>query len=722
MGLSSARCINRGHLYGMKDEAQYTLENRELSWLAFNGRVLQEAEDLSVPLFERLKFLAIYSSNLDEFFRVRVASLRSLLRLKKKSLAKLDFHPARLLKKIHRIVNAQQTRFGQIFQHQILPALEAEGIRLVDESALTKEQAAFAQTYFENKVAGLLEASILKANTKAPFLRNRELYLVTELWPDDDTSDFIALEHTYGLLTIPCPPLPRFVELPSGQGQHAMIFLDDLIRFNLAKVYPGYELGATYAVKLSRDADLYVEDEFEGDLVEKIKKALGKRETGLPTRFLYDYNASYAVIAFLQGYFNLEVEDIVAGGRYHNFSDFFGFPTFDRNDLTNTPLPPLPHPTLEGEPDLFAAMRTRDHLVHVPYQKFDYVIRFLEDAAVDPDVESIWMTLYRVAKDSAVARALIQAAEAGKQVTAFVEVKARFDEAPNIEWAERMEQAGVQVLYSMPKLKVHSKLAMVARREGGKERLYAYLGTGNFNEKTARIYTDVGLLTANKRLTKELKKVFAFLLEREGTPTFKHLLVAPFIMRKRFNALVDYEIEQAQAGNEAWMILKMNSLEDDKMIHRLYEASNAGVKVQLIVRGICCLVPGVPGQSENIQVVSIVDRFLEHWRGYVFCHGGDPQYYLASADWMRRNLSRRIEVGFPICDPELQQQIRALLDMQLRDNQKARRIESELRNDYVVSSNGQAIRAQTATYAYFEEQAQPARALKVTGSRSQGVS
>lgn len=688
----------------MEDEAQYTLENREISWLTFNGRVLQEAEDPSVPLFERLKFLAIYSSNLDEFFRVRVASLRSLLRLKKKSLAKLDFHPARLLKKIHRIVNAQQTRFGQIFQHQILPELEAEGIRLVDESALTEEQAAFAQTYFENEVAGLLGASILKANTKAPFLRNRELYLVTELWPDDDTSDFIALEHTYGLLTIPCPPLPRFVELPSGQGRHAMIFLDDLIRLNLAKVYPGYELGATYAVKLSRDADLYLEDEFEGDLVEKIKKALGKRETGLPTRFLYDYNASYAVIAFLQGYFNLEVEDIVAGGRYHNFSDFFGFPTFDRNDLTNTPLPPLPHPTLEGEPDLFAAIRARDHLIHVPYQKFDYVIRFLEDAAVDPDVESIWMTLYRVAKDSAVARALIQAAEAGKQVTAFVEVKARFDEAPNIEWAERMEQAGVEVLYSMPKLKVHSKLAMVARREEGKERLYAYLGTGNFNEKTARIYTDLGLLTANKRLTKELKRVFAFLLEREGKPSFKHLLVAPFTMRKRFNALVDHEVEQAQAGNEAWMVLKMNSLEDDKMIRRLYEASNAGVKIQLIVRGICCLVPGIPGQSENIDVISIVDRFLEHWRGYVFCHSGDPQFYLASADWMRRNLSRRVEVGFPIYDTTLQQQIRTLLDVQLTDNQKARHIDNELRNRYVISKNGQAIRAQTATYTYFKEQ------------------
>lgn len=688
----------------MAEEHPYTLENREISWLSFNGRVLQEAADQTVPLLERLKFLAIFSSNLDEFFRVRVASLRSLLRLKKKSLDKLDFHPARLLKQIHRIVNTQQTRFGQIFTQQILPELEREGIFLIDETKLTSEQEAFARTYFEQEIEPHLDASILHASTKAPFLKNKGLYLVTELWSDEEASDYVALEVRYGLLSIPCPPLPRFVELPSEDGNNYVIFLDDVIRFNLDRIYAGHELGATYAVKLSRDADLYLEDEFEGDLVDKIKKALGKRDTGLPTRFLYDYNAPYAIIAFLQRYFNLEEEDIVAGGRYHNFNDFFGFPSFGRNDLTNTKLPPLPHPDLEDASNLFDAVREKDHLIHVPYQKFAYVIQFLEQAAEDPGVEAIWMTLYRVAKDSGIAKALIRAVENGKQVTAFVEVKARFDEAPNIAWAERMEEAGVNVLYSMPKLKVHSKLAMVARREGEKQRLYAYLGTGNFNEKTARIYTDLGLLTADKRLTKELRQVFQFLLEREGEPHFKHLLVAPFTMRKRFNKLIAHEMEQAQAGKEAWMILKMNSLEDDKIIKRLYEASNAGVKIKLIVRGICCLVPGVAGQSENIEVISIVDRFLEHWRGYLFCHSGKNRYYLASADWMRRNLSRRVEVGFPIYDPVLQKQLRTWFDLQLTDNQKARHIDTTQRTSYVERTNGQAIRAQVATYNYFSQQ------------------
>jgi len=668
----------------MAKETAYRYFDRELSWLAFNERVLQEAEDPRVPLLERLKFLAIFSSNLDEFFIVRVASLRTLLRLKKKTVKKkLAFNPAKLLKQIQDTVMRQQERFGEVFRNQILAQLNTEGICLIDEAGLGEGQKAFLTTFFEEQVRPHVQPILLSTTEPCPFLKNRALYLVAELWPQADLKAFVPMEARYALIEVPVGPLPRFVSLPEREGKQYVIFLDDVIRQNLALLFPAYEVGAAYSVKLSRDAELYLDDEFEGDLIEMIRKSLSKRETGLPTRFLYDLHTPYPVVTFLKTCFDLKDEDMILGGRYHNFSDFFGFPDFGREDLLFPPMPPLPHPELAGVDSLLAAIAAQDHLLHFPYQSYDYVTQLLEEAVGDPDVEALWITLYRVASDSAVNDALIKAAKKGKHVTVFVEVKARFDEATNLQWAERLEHAGARVLYSIPGLKVHTKLALIARREAGERRLYAYLGTGNFNEKTARIYADEAILTADPRLTVEVERVFQYLTKTLPEPIFDHLLVAPFYLRKALYRLIDAEIENAKAGREAWMVLKMNSLEDPEIIARLYAANEAGVQIHLIIRGICCLVPGVPGQSENITITSIVGRFLEHMRIYLFHHGGDEQLYLASADWMRRNLNRRVEIAFPVYDERLRKEVRALIDLQRRDNTQARIIDAEQRNAYV---------------------------------------
>ena len=713
----------------MSEVAAYTFEDRELSWLSFNERVLQEARDRTVPIYERLFFLGIFSSNLDEFYRVRVASLRSLLRLKEKAAGKLDFNPHRLLGQIrHRVVSMQE-EFGRTLAG-ILQELEDLSVAAVRTDALNSEQAARLREYFDGEVRPHLTPVMLTSHAAGLFLRDRGLYLVVELWPLADASDAAAsdaaavdgrAEPEYALVEVPSPPLPRFVTLPSEEGGPTIIlFLDDVIRMNLPRLFDEYEVGDAYAVKLSRDAELYLDeddltDEFARGMAKLIRKSLSKRETGLPCRFLYDRQTPFALLERLKNRLGLDSADLVIGGRYHNLNDLMGFPRLGAADLSYEPMPPLPHPELEGVGSLLAAVAAQDHIVHVPYQKFDYVTRFLEEAAADPAVEAVWITLYRVAKDSAVVDALIRAAEAGKNVTAFVEAKARFDEARNLESADRMEAAGVNVLHSMPKLKVHAKVALVERREPvggtdaagrqGAERLYAYLGTGNFNERTAAVYSDVGLFTADSRLTEEVRRVFnmlAALVEGENAgPDFEHLLVAPHAMRRRFYELIDAEIEHASKGDEAWMLLKMNSLEDPKMIQRLYQASQAGVRIRIVVRGICCLVPGVEGQSENIEVTSILDRCLEHARFYAFANGGQPLLYLASADWMRRNLSRRVEVGFPIYEARIRAELFELFDLQIRDNRKARIIDREQRNDYF--SNGRAaVQAQVETYRRFQ--------------------
>ncbi|MDX1530865.1 MAG: polyphosphate kinase 1, partial [Rhodothermales bacterium] len=684
------------------------LHDRELSWLAFNGRVLQEAADPDVPLYERVKFLAIFSSNLDEFFRVRVAGLRSLLRLKKKDRRGLDFKPKKLLRDIHRTVGRQQEAFGGLFAHAILPELARHGVVLRDERDLPAEQDAALRAYFQEHVAPHVRSALLTGSSPAPFLEDGGLYLLAELWPSDPGHPLRSDEPTYALVEVPSRQTPRFVTLPGAPV--TVFFLDDVVRHNLPALFPGFEPGDAFAVKLTRDADLQVDDEFSGDLVEKIKAGLARRAAGVPSRLLYDPRMPYGMVVLLKERLGLEEDDLFAGGRYHNLSDLFGFPEpphASDERLTAPPLPPLPHPELQDAPVLLDAIRERDRLLHFPYQCYDTVTRLLDEAARDPAVEEIAITLYRVAKGSAVAEALREAARRGKRVTAFVEVKARFDEANNLRWAEQLEEAGARVLYSLPGLKVHAKLALIARRErdgdGEVLRDYAYLGTGNFNEKTALVYTDHALLTADARLTADVRRVFEHLRGEEKKPRFEHLLVAPFTLRKGFERLIDREIAHARAGRGGAVFAKLNSLEDEAMIEKLYEADQAGVDVRLVVRGICRLVPGVPGWSDGIGARSIVDRFLEHARACWFANGGDEALYLASADWMTRNLSRRVEVAFPIYDPALRAELRQLLDLQWADTVKARTLDAQQRNAYHRPTGAPPVRAQVETYRLLQE-------------------
>lgn len=678
------------------------LINRELSWLAFNGRVLQEAADPSVPLLERLRFLAIFSSNLDEFFRVRVASLRSLLRLKDKHAKKLDFNPARLLKEIQNVIVKQQRSFGDTFTHSILPALHAEGILLDLDGSFNTVQHDFASRYFEDEVRGHLDPCVLTQETEIPFLKNKGLYLVAELWPQQSNTSVYVEEPTYGLVEIPAD-LSRFVQIPGGDLEHHVVFLDDIIRDNLGELFPDYETGESYSVKVTRDAELYIEDEFTGNLVELIRKSLKKREEGLPTRFLYDMRMPYPMVTRMKNLFGLSDEDLVVGGRYHNFSDFFGFPDFERADLQYAVIPPAKHPALDAADSILDHVADNDELVHFPYHSFGSVIQFLEEAAADETTEEIYATLYRTAPESGVVDVLCRAARSGINVTAFVEVKARFDEAPNLESARQMQEAGVNVLLSMPGVKVHTKLVLVKRRRPGSE-LVAYLATGNLNEKTALFYTDMGVFTADPAITQDVLSIFGYLQGQDKKPVFNKLLVAPFEMRHKFEALIDNEIDAALQGREAAITVKMNSLEDDEMIHRLYLAGQAGVKINIICRGICCLKAGVRGLSDNIHVVSIVDKYLEHARAYVFHNGGDQLVYLASADWMSRNLVRRIEVAFPVEAPHIKQQVLDVLDLQLQDNTKARILDAKLKNKMVSNGESDSVRSQVDTHKYFRDE------------------
>ncbi len=672
--------------------------DRELSWLSFNYRVLQEAKDKSVPLYERIKFLAIYSSNLDEFFRVRVASLRSLLNLKKKTQAKLKFDPCELLKSIHKTVNEQQEEFGQIFREDILPELRENNIYLIDNSELNHDQKRFVEDFFEDNVKQFIQPVLLVKGKFTPFLQNRHLYLAVKLAPKNSESKK-RIRHFYSLVEIPTEHLPRFIQLPKENGNNSIIFLDDVIRYCISNVFTGLEPIAAYSIKLTRDAELYIDDEFTGDLLSKIKKGLKKRNTGVPSRFLFDKDIPKDFLKLLRRELNLEKEDLVAGGKYHNFSDFFTFPNPGKLELENPSLPPLKVKSISQEENIFELIKRKDISVHYPYNSYNEVIRLLNTAAEDPHTKSIKITQYRVAKNSEVVKAMIKAARNGKDVVAFVELKARFDEESNIQWAEEMERAGVKVHYSFPGLKVHAKIALIQRDENGETQNYCYLATGNFNEKTAKIYSDFGLFTADVRLTNEVQKVFEFLTGEIAHYDFEHLLVAQFNMRNDFIAMIDKEIENSKAGIEARIVLKMNSLEDKKMISKLYEAGRAGVKIDIIVRGICCLVPGIKEQSENISVISIVDRFLEHSRFYIFYNGGDEKIYAASADWMKRNLSRRVEVAFPIYDESIRREINALIDIQLSDNVKARVIDKKQSNKYKKDKND-PVRSQTDSYNY----------------------
>lgn len=687
--------------------------DRDLSWLSFNYRVLLEASDQSLPLYERIKFLAIYSSNLDEFFRVRVASVRSLLSVKRKKRQDLGYDPEILFKSILREIDRQLFEFEKIYTNQILPELASNDIHLLQGMPKHPEHQEFVEQFFREEVIPFMHPELLRRKRIRHFLRDNVLYLVVKLYSTRDKAKK-EVEETgdkeqaarRAIVMVPTQYLPRFVELPAINGKHYFMYLEDIIRYNLQKeVFIGYHVADSYAIKLNRNADLMIEDEFSGDLVEKIRKSLRKRQTGIPSRFLFDQTLPRNLLEYLMDTFSLKKGDLLAGGRYHNFHDFFGFPNPYAPALERDAYPPLRVPELDQLTTMAEAIDQKNWLLHFPYQSYDYVLRFLNGAATDPAIVSIKTTQYRVASNSAIVNALIRAAQNGKDVTVFVELKARFDEQANLKSAEEMKQAGVNIIYSLPGLKVHAKVAMVERIVDGNKIGYAFLSTGNFNEKTARIYADHGFFTRDKKLINDLQKLFLHLANPEDkTVDFQHLLVAQFNMRARFYRLIDREIEHVANGRKGEVVIKLNNLEDKGMIDKLYEASQAGVVIHLIVRGICCLRAGMTGISENITVTRIVDQFLEHARVFVFRNDGDHELFMGSADWMGRNLLRRIEVVFPIYDQNLKAEVMEILRIQLRDNVKATRLNQQLENVWVTSREDEVkIRSQIEIYERIRE-------------------
>ncbi|MEM1328552.1 MAG: polyphosphate kinase 1 [Bacteroidota bacterium] len=678
-------------------EEQIPYIHRDISWLSFNYRVLQEAKDPAVPLLERIKFLAIYSSNLSEFFKVRIANQRYLLRSSKKTRSNVEFDPKEVIKTIQRILKDHQQEFTNIVEKEIVPELEQYGVRLLRRLDLNEEQEAFVKDYFQDQMLPYVQPVLLVKDKIRPFLNNDSLYL--SIWMTDKSDS--KKQAVYAIVNIPTKYLPRFVELPSQEGQHNLIILDDIVRYSISFMFPGYDIVDTYSIKLTRDAELYIDDEFSGDLIKKIKESITKREVGVTSRFVYDRTMPKALLDFLSDTFHLERYDIFQEGRYHNNFDFFKFPDFGKSHLLNTPLPELSYAPLEESEHFFDKLAERDHLLYFPYHSYESVVRFFEAAAHDPDVTHIKITQYRVARRSRIMNALMEAVKLGKQVSVFIEVKARFDEEANLRWGEKLEAAGVQVRYSFPGVKVHSKLGLVRRQEGDTHKLYTYLSTGNFHEVTAKIYSDFGLFTADKRITVEVARLFSYLETLEASE-FEHLLVGQFNLRPRLHELIDREITFAQAGLPAKIILKMNSLQDKEMIAKLYEASQAGVNIQLIVRGICSLIPQLKGWSKNVDAISIVDRYLEHARVFIFHNQGNEDIYMSSADWMVRNLSHRIEATFPIYDEQLKKEVKEYIDIQLNDNTKARILDKDQSNTYHKLISDISIRSQVETYYHLK--------------------
>ncbi|MBK9272638.1 MAG: polyphosphate kinase 1 [Saprospiraceae bacterium] len=676
------------------------LIDRDLSWLDFNYRVLQEAKDPSVPLLERLRFLAIYSSNLGEFFRIRVAHHRNIMKLGKKTKSVLDYNPALMLKELYKITNEQLDEFNQIFYDQIIPGLAKENIYLRSHRELNDQQEQFIENYFNENLLPFVQPVLLIKNKVKPFLNNSELYLAVIMRSKEDPS----FEPQYAIVKVPSDHLNRFVVLPSQTGAHEVTLLDEVVRFSLKWLFPGFDIQHSYSIKLTRDAELYIEDEYSGDLLEKIKKGLIKRNIGPAARLVYDDAMPKEMLHYFLGLLDIKKTDLTPEGRYHNNFDFFHFPNFKKLHLLNPPIKPLGYPPIDHASDIFSAISKRDHLLYFPYHDYEPVIRFFEEAARDPFITHIKITQYRVDKNSRIMDALMYAAENGKNVFVFIEVKARFDEAANLVWGEKMQKAGIKVRYSFPGLKVHSKTAIITRKKDQETQHFLYLSTGNFHEGTARMYCDYGFFTTDNRLTSEVNRLFGF-LENVKLPStsFKHLLVGQFNLNDDIRSLILFEKNEALAGRKSEIILKMNNLQDSEIIQLLYEASQAGTKIKLIIRSICCLIPGKRNISDNIQGISIIDRFLEHARVYYFHHGGERKVYLSSADFMVRNLHFRIETAFPIYENELKNEILKVLSIQFSDNSKARSLNHRKINQYIQDSKGRKVRSQLNTYKLYKQ-------------------
>jgi polyphosphate kinase len=669
--------------------------NREVSWLQFNARVLQEAEDEDVPLIERLRFLGIFSNNLDEFFKVRYATVKRIVEAGKGGKSELGGVKANeLLEIITQIVIKQQSESLKIL-NVIQKKLELENIFVINETQINEEQHKFIKNYFIQKVSPALVTIVLNEFVKLPNLKDSAAYLAVNMVLNNNENQYAFIEISKAM--------DRFIVLPKQEDKNYIIMVDDLLRYCLDDIFNifDYKSITAHMIKITRDGELDLESDLSKSFIEKISDSVKDRQIGDPVRFVYDKTIDKKTLQYFMTKMDIENTDsIIPGGRYHNRRDYMDFPSLGRTDLLYEKIEALPIKGLSLEKSIFSEIAKKDYLLYAPYHTFSYIVKFLREAALDPAVKTIKITIYRLAQISHVASSLINAAKNGKRVTVSIEIRARFDEQANIDYAEQMEKEGVNLIFGVPGLKVHSKMCVIERQEKNKIVRYGFVSTGNFNESTARIYTDYTLFTSNQKILKDVNKVFSFFDTNYRVFRYKHIITSPHYTRSAFFKLINKEIENVKAGKPAYIKLKMNSMSSYKMIDKLYEASRAGVKIQLIIRGLCCLIPGKKGMSENIEVISIIDKFLEHTRLFIFCNNDDPKVYISSADWMTRNIDNRVEVSCPIYDQEIKQELMDTYNICWSDNVKARILNANQNNKY-KRNNKPKVRTQFETYKYY---------------------
>jgi polyphosphate kinase len=669
--------------------------NREISWLQFNARVLQEASDEKVPLIERLRFLGIFSNNLDEFFKVRYATVKRIVEAGKGAKNELGgIRAETLLEIITKIVIDQQTESLEVLK-AIEDRLKDENIHIIDETNISWKHHDFIKKYFIQKVSPALVTIILNDVSTLPNLKDSAAYLAVRMVMNDDSNQFALIE-------IP-KSVNRFVELPKYEGKDFIIMIDDLLRYCLSDIFNifPYKKISAHMIKITRDGELDFESDLSKSFIEKISDSVKHRQLGEPVRFVFDKTIEEETLQFLMSKMGItETDSIIPGGRYHNRRDYMKFPSMGRQDLLYQPIESLPIKGLSLESSIFEAIAKKDYLLYAPYHTFSYVVKFLREAALDPKVKNIKITIYRLAEISHIASSLINAALNGKSVTVSIELQARFDEEANINYAQQMQEGGVNLIFGVQGLKVHSKMCVIEREEHDKIVRYGFVSTGNFNESTAKVYTDYTLFTANQNILKDITKVFMFFDTNYKIYRYKHIITSPHYTKKAIFKLIDEQIILAKAGMGGYIRLKMNNITSYLVIDKLYEASRAGVKIDMIVRGICCLIPGIKGMSETIEVISIVDKFLEHPRVYIFGNDRDAKVYISSADWMTRNIDNRVEVSCPIYDPDIKQEIIDTFNISWSDNVKARLINTPNENEYRINNNPK-VRSQVATYDYY---------------------
>lgn len=673
---------------------------RDISWLSFNARVLQEANDPNVPLPQRIRFLGIHSNNMDEFFRVRVATLRRMIALGgKKANMHLEENPEKIIEEIQTIVLSQQSEFNRIWK-EIQKEMEKKNVFLINEKKLTVEQKKFIRTFYDEEVSPNIIPLMIESIPHMPFLRDKSIYLGVVMRKKET-----AYNQKFALIEVPSRFVGRFVKLPSPPGTQHIILLEDVIRFNLPYVfsYFGYNSFEAHIFKVTKDAELDIDNDITTSFVQKIEKGLKNRRKGKAVRFIYDRHMDASLLRYLMHKLNLTGRDnVIPGGRIHNFRHFMDFP--DVFEKTSRRRQPFAHPALRQSLRVTDEVLRQDIMLHFPYHNFNHVIDLLREAAMDPEVLSIKITAYRLASSSRIINALINAVRNGKEVVVMLELRARFDEEANLEWKERLEDEGVKVLLGVPNMKVHAKLCVIKKRAGKKILQYGFVSTGNLNEKTAQVYADHCLLTSNRNVMADINRIFKYLENPKASAAqmsaCKTLMVCPVEMRKQLNALIDKEIKAAKQGKEASIILKLNSLSDFKLIQKIYDAAEAGVEIKMIIRGIFCAQAVQKKFKNNITAISIVDEYLEHARVMIFNNGGNEKIYISSADFMIRNLDHRIEAAIPITNEKIKTELKDIIHIQLRDNVKARLLDNELHNYYIPSAGKKQVRSQVETYNY----------------------